>query len=59
MEISGISISEGVAIEKVLILSRKKIKLEKRKIQSIKEEVNRKKFRKKSSSDFWSTYRDS
>ncbi len=41
MEISGISISEGVAIEKVLILSRKKIKLEKRKIQSIKEEVNK------------------
>lgn len=41
MEISGISISEGVAIEKVLILSRKKIKLEKRKIQSIKEEINK------------------
>ena len=41
MEISGISIREGVVIEKVLIVSRKKIKLEKRKIQSIKEEVNK------------------
>lgn len=39
MEISGISISEGVVIEKVLILSRKKIKLEKEKSKALKKKL--------------------